>query len=84
MDVTTLARPEIVAMRPYASARSSMSADGILLNANEAPHVLLDEPDISPLNQASVVPLRRSSGKRDAASGVPDWLSCAEEYTWSC
>jgi histidinol-phosphate aminotransferase len=49
MDVTALARPEILAMQPYASARSSMSADGILLNANEAPRVLLDEPDFEHL-----------------------------------
>jgi histidinol-phosphate aminotransferase len=49
MDVTTLARPEILALRPYASARSSMSAEGILLNANEAPFVLLDEPDFEQL-----------------------------------
>lgn len=49
MDITSLARPEILAMRPYASARSSMSAEGILLNANEAPRVLLDEPDFTQL-----------------------------------
>jgi len=49
MDITALARPEILAMRPYASARSSMSAEGILLNANEAPKVLLDAPDFEQL-----------------------------------
>ncbi len=43
MDISALARPEIVAMKPYASARSSMSAEGILLNANEAPRALVDE-----------------------------------------
>jgi histidinol-phosphate aminotransferase len=46
MDITALARPEIVAMKPYASARSSMSAEGILLNANEAPQALLDSPEL--------------------------------------
>jgi histidinol-phosphate aminotransferase len=53
MDITTLARPEIVAMRPYASARSSMSAEGILLNANEAPTALLDSTEFGglPLNR---------------------------------
>jgi histidinol-phosphate aminotransferase len=49
MDVTALARPEIVAMKPYASARSSMSAEGILLNANEAPKALLDDPALNSL-----------------------------------
>jgi histidinol-phosphate aminotransferase len=37
MDINRLARPEIVAMKPYESARNSATADGILLNANEAP-----------------------------------------------
>ena len=37
MDINSIARPEIVAMKPYESARKSAAADGILLNANEAP-----------------------------------------------
>lgn len=37
MDINSIARPEIVAMKPYESARNSAAADGILLNANEAP-----------------------------------------------
>ena len=37
MDINSIARPEIVAMKPYVSARNSAAADGILLNANEAP-----------------------------------------------
>ena len=37
MDINSIARPEIVAMKPYESARNSATADGILLNANEAP-----------------------------------------------
>jgi histidinol-phosphate aminotransferase len=37
MDIFRIARPEIIAMRAYSSARNSASADGILLNANEAP-----------------------------------------------
>lgn len=49
MDIASLARPEIVAMQPYASARSSMSADGILLNANEAPLTLLEDADLEKL-----------------------------------
>ena len=37
MSIEALARPDIVAMRPYSSARKEASAEGILLNANEAP-----------------------------------------------
>ena len=49
MDIAALARPEILAMQPYESARSSMSADGILLNANEAPCTLVDDPGFAGL-----------------------------------
>ena len=45
MDINSIARPEIVAMKPYVSARSSAAADGILLNANEAPHPHVDDPE---------------------------------------
>jgi len=44
MDIERLARPEIVAMKPYVSARNSAAADGILLNANEAPQVHVADP----------------------------------------
>jgi len=44
MNIRNLARPEIVAMQPYVSARGSAAADGILLNANEAPQPLVDDP----------------------------------------
>ncbi len=44
MDIRGIARPEIVAMKPYVSARGSAAADGILLNANEAPQPLVDDP----------------------------------------
>ena len=43
MDINRIARPDIVAMAPYESARSSAVADGILLNANEAPCTLVAE-----------------------------------------
>ena len=49
MGVEALARPEIVAMKPYSSARKEASCEGILLNANEAPHTLL--PDEAMLNR---------------------------------
>lgn len=42
MSVLDLARPEIVAMKPYSSARKEAPAQGVLLNANELPWPLLD------------------------------------------
>lgn len=44
MNVASLARPEVLALSPYVSARGSAGADGVLLNANEAPRTLLDDP----------------------------------------
>ena len=44
MNVLGLARPEIVAMKPYSSARQEAPARGVLLNANEAPWPLFDSP----------------------------------------
>jgi histidinol-phosphate aminotransferase len=37
MDLQALARPEILALKPYASARALAGDQGILLNANESP-----------------------------------------------
>ena len=56
MSVADLARPEIVAMRPYSSARSEAKAGGILLNANESPWPLIDDElarddEVGPLNR---------------------------------
>lgn len=45
MDIYSIARAEIVAMKAYESARNSTAADGILLNANEAPFTLVDDTD---------------------------------------
>jgi histidinol-phosphate aminotransferase len=43
MKISDLARPEIVAMKPYSSARLEAPGRGILLNANESPWALLDK-----------------------------------------
>jgi histidinol-phosphate aminotransferase len=51
MNIRALARPEIVAMKPYESARNSADADGILLNANEAPLPLLEGATGTALNR---------------------------------
>jgi histidinol-phosphate aminotransferase len=45
MNIEALARPDIVAMRPYSSARKEAPGEGILLNANEAPWSLLEGSD---------------------------------------
>jgi len=45
VNIEALARPDIVAMQPYSSARKEASDQGILLNANEAPWSLLDGSD---------------------------------------
>jgi histidinol-phosphate aminotransferase len=56
MSITHLARPDIVAMKPYSSARSEAEATGTLLNANELPWPLITDPasnvpDTSSLNR---------------------------------
>jgi histidinol-phosphate aminotransferase len=43
MSILSLARPEIVAMKPYSSARKEAPGHGILLNANESPWPLLTD-----------------------------------------
>jgi histidinol-phosphate aminotransferase len=45
VSIEALARPDIVAMRPYSSARQEAPAAGVLLNANEAPWSLLQGSD---------------------------------------
>jgi histidinol-phosphate aminotransferase len=43
--IEKLARPEILAMKPYQSARNTAGTDGILLNANEVPGTLVQRPE---------------------------------------
>ena len=45
MSIVELARPEIVAMKPYSSARKEAPAEGVLLNANESPWSLFGPAD---------------------------------------
>jgi histidinol-phosphate aminotransferase len=40
MSIAALARPDIVAMKPYSSARAEAPGRGVLLNANESPRPL--------------------------------------------
>lgn len=51
MSITHLARAEIVAMKPYSSARSEADSSGTLLNANELPWPLIEDPaEATPIN----------------------------------
>lgn len=45
MGIESLARPEIVAMKPYSSARKEATDSGVLLNANESPWSLLEDQE---------------------------------------
>ncbi len=59
MSVLSLARPEIVAMKPYSSARKEAPGRGILLNANESPWPLLTDAgpdDAGPVNRLNRYP----------------------------
>jgi histidinol-phosphate aminotransferase len=47
MNIESLARPEIVAMKPYSSARKEAPGRGVLLNANESPWPLLGEDELN-------------------------------------
>ena len=47
MGIDSLARPEIVAMKPYSSARKEAPGEGILLNANESPRPLLEDSGLN-------------------------------------
>jgi len=47
MSIESLARPEIVAMKPYSSARKEAPGRGILLNANESPWPLIGEDELN-------------------------------------
>jgi len=45
MSIEALARPDVVAMKAYSSARKEAPGEGVLLNANEAPWSLLRGSD---------------------------------------
>ena len=72
-SVTELARPEIVAMKPYSSARREAAARGILLNANESPWPLVGEND-DELDSLNRYPQPQHAGlaaKMASAYGLP-------------
>jgi histidinol-phosphate aminotransferase len=70
MNVEKLARPEIVAMKPYSSARKEAPGEGILLNANEAPWPLLDSDNV--LNRYPDPQPRRLLRRLSRLYGVED------------
>jgi histidinol-phosphate aminotransferase len=76
MSISALARPEIVAMKPYSSARSEAAANGILLNANESPWPLIDDPlareeEVGPLNRYPEPQHAKLVGLLAALYGLP-------------
>ncbi len=77
MSIAELARPEVVAMKPYSSARSEAAAQGILLNANESPWPLIDDPlaregEVGPLNRYPEPQHAKLIEHLAALYGVPD------------
>ena len=48
MSILSLARPEILIMKPYSSARKEGPSGGILLNANESPWPLFNKSSDQP------------------------------------
>ncbi len=70
MGIESLARPEIVAMKPYSSARAEAPGSGILLNANESPRPLL--PDLGPLNRYPEPQPGELLARMAALYGVPE------------
>ena len=70
MGIESLARPEIVAMKPYSSARKEAPGRGILLNANESPRPLLEDPGC--LNRYPDPQPAELVSRLAALYGVPD------------
>jgi len=56
MSIISLARPEIVAMKPYSSARNEAPGRGILLNANESPWPLLGDTGAADAGSGDIKP----------------------------
>ena len=51
MNILDLARPHLRTIAPYKSARSLASGGEVLLDANESPRVLSNEPELEDLNR---------------------------------
>jgi histidinol-phosphate aminotransferase len=73
MSILNLARPELLALKGYSSARMEAGAAAIMLNANEAPQALVDLPSGAAINRYPlpqppelVAALAKRYGVRDA------------------
>ncbi|MDE2142502.1 MAG: histidinol-phosphate transaminase [Elusimicrobia bacterium] len=51
MNILDLARPHLRSVAPYKSARSLAAGGEVLLDANESPRVLSDDPELDGLNR---------------------------------
>ncbi len=73
MNIEALARPDIVAMKPYSSARKEAPGQGVLLNANEAPRPLLTDAETDfGLNRYPDPQPERLVAKLASLYGVPE------------
>lgn len=73
-SIQALARPEVLAMSPYVSARSGAGSDGVLLNANEAPGSLVQDERWAALDLHRYPPPQPGALRQRLAAlyGVPE------------
>lgn len=79
MTIISLARPEIVAMKPYSSARKEAPGHGVLLNANESPWPLLINAPLDDAGPASGLNRYPDPQPRELVSGFADLYGVPEE-----
>ena len=79
MTIISLARPEIVAMKPYSSARKEAPGHGVLLNANESPWPLLINAPLDDAGPASGLNRYPDPQPRELVSGFANLYGVPEE-----
>jgi len=79
MSIISLARPEIVAMKPYSSARKEATDHGTLLNANESPWSLLGDAELDGSGLANGLNRYPDPQPRELISRLADLYGMREE-----
>ncbi len=79
MTIISLARPEIVAMKPYSSARKEAPSHGVLLNANESPWPLLINAPLDDAGPASGLNRYPDPQPRELVSGFANLYGVPKE-----
>ena len=79
MTIISLARPEIVAMKPYSSARKEAPGHGVLLNANESPWPLLINAPLDDAGPASGLNRYPDPQPRELVSGFANLYGVPKE-----